>query len=104
MTKEKIIIQLEGLVAYANDYIAMSQHDDTCECADIWAEDKEALKNAILTVKMFSDIFENLEGQGMLGEMVAILNSIGYEPEDFDRLNVCTAQKAKEYIEYYTEV
>lgn len=51
MTKEEIIRQLEGLVDYAKDYIAMSQRDDTCECDDIWAKDAEALTEAIKIIK-----------------------------------------------------
>lgn len=104
MSKEEIINQLEGLIVYAKDYIAMSRYDDTCECDDIWEKDAEALSNAILTVKMFHDILENLSGQDMLGEMIVILNGIGYTPEDFEQLQICTAQEAQECIENYNEV
>lgn len=51
MSKEEIIYQLEGLLDYANDYIAMSYYDDTCECGDIWAKDAEALAEAIKIIK-----------------------------------------------------
>lgn len=101
MKKKEIIEQLEGLAEYATDYIAMSKHDDTMECADIWDKDCEALADAILAVKMLHDIFENLDGQCLNGEMIAVLSQMGYEPEDFERLGICTIQEAEQYIEDY---
>lgn len=92
MTRKEIIIQLEGLVEYATDEMRIS------DCNDIWAKDAEALRCAILTIKMFADMLENLEGQDMLTEMVWILSTMGYIPEEFEKLGICTAQEAEEYI------
>ena len=103
MEKKELINQLEGLAEYATDYIAMSKHDDTMECADIWSKDYEALTDAILAVKMLHDIFENLGGQCLDGEMIAILSQMGYEPQDFERLDICTAQEVAEHIENFDD-
>ena len=103
MKKNELINQLEGLAEYATDYVAMSKHDDTMECADIWDKDCEALADAMLAVKMLHDIFENLAGQCLDGEMIAILSQMGYEPEDFERLDICTAQEVAEHIENFDE-
>lgn len=98
MNQKKIINQLKELIEYATDEIRIS------DCYEIWAEDVEALRDAILSVKMLHDIFENLSGQDMFGEMIAALSQMGYTPEDFDRLQICTVQEVKEYIENYMEV
>ena len=92
MKKEEIIDHLKALIDYANDEMRIS------DCDDIWAKDAEALSDAILIVKMFHDMIENLDGQDMLAEMVWILSTMGYNPEEFERLGVCTVQEAEEYI------
>ena len=100
--KEKDVVeQLYGLMCYASDYIVMSQGDDTCECDDIWCKDYLALKDAMLITKMFYDMWNNLDGQDLTEEMVAILGKLGYEPHEFSRLGICTEQDAKDYIEYF---
>ena len=54
------------------------QHLRCCATDSIWREEAEALVNAGVAVKMLHDIFENLEGQSMKGEMIAILNQMGH--------------------------
>lgn len=95
MTKTEIIKQLEDILDYTNDHISLG------DCDDIWFKDAEVLNNAILLTKMFFDMIENLDGQCLLGEMVAILGHCGYNPQDFSRLDICTEEQAAEYIEYF---
>ena len=101
MKRKEIIEQLEGLAEYATDYVATSKHDATMECDDIWGKDAVALADAMVIVNMFYDIIANLEGQDILGEMVAILSVAGYTSEDFTRLGICTDQEVEQYIENY---
>jgi hypothetical protein len=54
-----------------------------------------------MAAKMLRDIFENLDGQSMKGEMIAILNQMGYTPEDFAGLNICSEAEAEQYIKDY---
>ena len=96
MTKDKIIEHLESLADYTSDTMEI----DTCY-PDIWAEDTEALGSAILAVRMLYDIFDNLAGQDLKGEMIAILSKMGYEPQDFKELNICTLKEVAECIESY---
>ena len=103
MKKSDIIEHLNGLICYAKDYISMSEHDKTCECADVWEKDARALASAILAVNMLSDIFENLEGQDMFGEMISVLNKMGYGPEDFADLGICSFERAQQCIEDYND-
>lgn len=57
--------------------------------------------DTMVAVKMLHDIFENLDGQSMKGEMIAILSQMGYTPEDFAGLNICSEAEAEQYIEDY---
>ena len=97
MKRKELIEQLEGIAEYTTDQMAVS------DCADIWSKDAEALGDAMVVVNMFYDIVANLEGQDILGEMVALLNAIGYETEDFTRLGICTAQEVEQHIENYSD-
>ena len=57
-----------------------------------------------LSEKMLLDLCAWLAGQdGQLEkEAIPLLNiHYGYTPEDFESLNICSADKAKEYIEEY---
>ena len=95
MKRKEIIDRLEDLKVYCLDNVTAS------DLEEIWSKDSEALEDAILLTKMFFDIIENLDGQCLLGEMVAILGSCGYNPKDFSRIDICTEEQAKEYIEYF---
>lgn len=57
--------------------------------------------DTMIAVKMLHDIFENLDGQSMKGEMIAILNQMGYTPEDFTKLGICSETEAEQYIKNY---
>ena len=77
------------------------QHLRCCATDSIWREEAEALVNAGVAVKMLHDIFENLEGQSMKGEMIAILNQMGHPPKNFARLDICSEAEAEQYIKDY---
>lgn len=97
MNKAKMVSRLTALIAYATGEMVIGN------CDDVWAKDAQALASAILAINLLSDILENLEGQGMLGEMITLMNRVGYSPEDFEELGICSMQEAKQYIEYYSD-
>lgn len=98
MKKNEIIEQLESLAEYTADIM-----EDDILTDDVWEQDTEALGNAIIAIQMLYDIFDNLEGQGLKGEMIAILTDMGYDPEDFENLEICTEEEVEEYLEDYDD-
>lgn len=97
MKKTEVINRLSALIHYATSEMAIS------DCDDVWAKEAQALASAIVGLNMLSDIFENLEGQDMFGEMIAILNTMGYDPEDFADLGICSYERAQRCIEDYND-
>jgi hypothetical protein len=97
MKRAEIVSRLKALVFYATDEMRVS------DCDDVWAKDAQALVSAIQAINLLSDILDNLEGQGMLGEMITLMHRIGYSPEDFEDIGICSVQEAEEYIEYYSD-
>ena len=97
MNKTNVINRLSALINYATSEMTIS------DCDDVWAKDAQALASAIVGLNMLSDIFANLEGQDMFGEMIAILHNEGYGPEDFADLGICSYERAKQCIENYND-
>lgn len=97
MKTTNVINRLSGLIHYATSEMTIM------DCDDVWAKDAQALASAIVGLNMLSDIFENLEGQDMFGEMISILHKAGYGPEDFADLGICSYERAQRCIEDYND-